>query len=361
MNGKRQDLERARDLVMEFGWNTTSFQILNPGFEHWFAKTGDAVVGFVPAAGYRVVGGAPACAFERLRDVTAEFEADADADGKKVCYFLAEARLESLLSDSPHHSFVLLGAQPVWDPAGWPAIVQGNKTLRAQLNRARNKNVQVAEWPIEKAHNNPKLQNCLDAWLSTKGLPPLHFMVEPDTLGRLEHRRVFVAERDGKVVGFIVLSPVSTRRGWLTEQFPHLPGAPNGTVELMMDAVFRSLADDGCRYLTLGLSPLSRRASIEPFDNPLWLRILLAWMRKHGQRFYNFDGLDHFKSKLKPLSWEPVFAISNEQQFSGRTFYAIASAFTEDRPFRVFAAGLKKAIVSELNTVIRWSGGRRPR
>ena len=345
---------RARDLVMKYGWNTTCFQIVNPGIEHWFSSRGDAVTGFVTANCYRVVGGAPACSLERLADVITEFETDTEALNERVCYFLAEARLESTLANSPDHSFVLLGAQPVWNPAGWPDIVRKNKSLRAQLNRARNKHVVVSEWPIEKAHNNPDLQRCLESWLESKGLPPLHFMVEPDTLGRLMNRRVFVAEREGEVVGFITLAPVPVRKGWLTEQFPHTPGSPNGTVELMMDAVFRALGEDQCEYVTLGLSPLSRRAKIEPFDNPLWLRVLLAWMRKHGQRFYNFEGLDHFKSKLMPDYWEPIFAISKEKQFSRSTLYAIGCAFTENHPYRVLAGGLRKAIAAEFRNFGRW-------
>ena len=347
-------VERARRILLKYGWNTTCFQILNPGIEHWFATAGDAVTGFVSTKDYRVVGGAPACAFERLAEVVSEFESDAEAAGEKVCYFLAEARLESILSGSARHSFVLLGAQPVWDPATWATIVDSNASLRAQLNRARNKKVTVTEWPIDRARNNPALEDCLAAWLESKGLPPLHFMVEPDTLGRLENRRVFVAEKAGEVVGFIVLSPVPTRNGWLTEQFPHRPGSPNGTVELMMNAVFRKLAADGCEFVTLGLSPLSKRAKIASFDNPIWLRILLGWMRKHGQRFYNFDGLDRFKSKLMPNYWEPVFAISNEPRFSGSTLYAIGCAFTENHPFRVLAIGLKKAVIAESKNFSSW-------
>lgn len=270
---------------MGYGWNSTCFQILNPGIDHWFSKAGDAVVGFVSANRYRVVAGAPVCEHDRLTDVVAEFENDAKNNVEKVTYFLAEARLESALSDSPDHSFVLLGAQPVWDPANWPEIVRKNRSLRAQLNRARNKGVSVTEWPISKATNSPALQRCLDAWLESKGLPPLHFMVEPDTLGRLEHHRVFVAELHGDVIGFVNLSPVPKRNGWLFEQFPHMPGAPNGTVEFMIHHAMLAMAKSGNDYATLGLAPLSKRARIEPFDNPVWLRIFLAWLRKHAQRF----------------------------------------------------------------------------
>lgn len=344
---KEPRFELARCLVIRHGWNSTCFQILNPGIRYWFSEAEDAVTGFVNANGYRVVVGAPVCKRERLDDSVAEFEADARSAGEKVTYFLAEARLESVLSGSTEHSFVLLGAQPVWNPANWQYIVKHAKSLRAQLNRARNKGVSVTEWPTAKATNNPELQHCLDQWLESKGLPPLHFMVEPDTLGRLEHRRIFVAELRGEVIGFINLSPVPTRNGWLFEQFPHRPGSPNGTVELMIHHAMLAMAAAGSEYATLGLAPLSTRAKIEPFDNPVWLRVFLAWLRKHAQRFYNFDGLDAFKAKLRPEHWEPIFSISNEREMSLGTLHAIGSAFSGGHTSSLVVGGLWKAAVTE--------------
>ena len=357
-DGHHADFERARGLVMKYGWNTTCFQIVNPGIEYWFGSEGRSVVGYVTSGRVRVVAGAPVATLAELPEVSEKFENDAADHGKSVCYFGAEARLESVYHHSNDHAFVLLGAQPVWRPLEWVNVVAKNASIRAQLNRARNKGVIITEWPVDKAQNNTELRDCLHSWLSSKGLPPLHFVIEPETLDRLENRRIFVATKDERVEAFLVLSPIPERNGWLTEQFPHRPGAPNGTVELMMDAAIRVLAKDGCDYITLGLSPLSKRATIEPFDNPLWLRFLLGWMRKHGQRFYNFDGLDRFKSKLCPEYWEPVFAISNEPQFSGGTLYAIALAFTENHPFRVLGIGLKKAVRAEIRNFRRWAGHR---
>lgn len=341
-------LANTRKLVLAYGWNSTSYQILNPGIKHWFAKEGDAVVGFVSCRGVRVVAGAPVCFIERLPEVAFEFERDAERAGERVCYFCAEARLESIYADSPEYSKVFLGAQPVWQPRNWANLVAAHKSLRAQLNRSRNKNVTVTEWTTEKARDNPALLHCLREWLGAKGLPPLHFLVEPDTLARLFDRRVFVAEKDNQVAGFVLLSPVTKRNGWLFEQFVHCPNAPNGTVELMIDTAMRQLAEDDYDYATLGLSPLSIRAQTDSFSNPLWLRVLLAWMRKHGQRFYNFDGLDAFKAKLQPERWEPVFAVSNEPRLSVRTLYAIASAFSGNAPFRLFTGGLWRAAMTEI-------------
>ena len=305
------------------------------------------------AGGVRIVVGAPVCVAERLVDIVTEFEADAARSDKRVCFFAAESRLETVFGDSADHTKFLLGAQPVWIPADWGHIVSGHRSLRYQLNRARNKGVAVVEWPNVDAREHPALTKCLHDWLNSKGLPPLHFMVESDTLARLENRRVFVAECKNEVVGFIVLSSVAMRNGWLFEQSPHTPGCPNGTVELMIDTAMRSLAADGAEYATLGLSPLSTRAAIERIDNPFWLRVLLTWLRKHGQRFYNFEGLDAIKSKLRPARWEPVFAVSNESRVSFRTLYGITGAFSGNATFRLLARGIAKAVVTEIKWLRR--------
>ncbi|MEM6792846.1 MAG: phosphatidylglycerol lysyltransferase domain-containing protein, partial [Acidobacteriota bacterium] len=243
---------------------------------------------------------------------------------------------------------ILLGAQPVWDPAAWPSILEGKASLRAQLNRAGNKGVQVSRWPHERASGHPALKKCLREWLETRGLPPLHFLIEPDTLGRLYDRRVYVAERRGEAIGFVVASPVPQRNGWLIEQFVRGHSAPNGTTESMLDAAWRDLAAEGARWVTLGLSPLSSRAcGVETPPQPAWLRLLLSWMRAHGRRFYNFDGLDAFKAKFLPQRWEPIYAITSERRVGPETLWAIAGAFATMSPVRLVITGLGRALVKE--------------
>ena len=49
--------------------------------------------------------------------------------------------------------------------------------------------------------------------------------------------------------------------------------------------------------------------------------------------------------------WNSVFAISNEPRFSFRTLYAIASAFSNNAPVRLFLSGLWRAILMELKWI----------
>lgn len=348
------DWARARALVMRLGWNAVSYQILNPGIAWWFDPAGDAVVGYATHARTRVVAGAPVCAESRLEAVVAAFAADARAHGEHVVYFGAGERLEHRYRAHPRLALVPLGAQPWWDPAGWERKLRGHRSLREQLRRARAKGVRVEEWPAKVAHRHPALERVLARWLAGRHLPPLHFLVEPDTLGHLGDRRVFVARRgegDARVVAFLVATPIPGREAWLLEQWPRLPDAPNGTVESLVDAAMRALAAAGARAVTMGLSPLSPHGP--PLAaSPRWLGVVLRWVRAHGRRFYDFEGLDRFKAKFGPDTWEPIHAMDDGPRFRARSLRAIAGAFSAGSPVLLVLRALAMAAREELRRLV---------
>jgi phosphatidylglycerol lysyltransferase len=73
----------------------------------------------------------------------------------------------------------------------------------------------------------------------------------------------------------------------------------------------------------------------------------------HGRRFYNFGGLEAFKTKFWPEVWEPVYAIQNAPQFSAKALYAIAGAFASRSPLRLVTSALARAAVHEVRSLTR--------
>lgn len=334
---------------MSHGWNATSCQILNPGIDHWFSSAMPAVVGYARRGGLLAVAGAPVCPPELLPQVCVEFEAFARAQGRRVCYVCAESRLYDLFAKSSDHAAVVLGAQPVWDPRSWQGVVARRASLRAQLNRSTNKGVVVECVAPELAATDPELQKVLSAWLHARRLPPLHFLVEPNVLqGVVEDRVVFVAGRGGQSVAFLVASPVVAKAGYLVELLARSPSAPNGTSELLIDAAMQRFARENRRYVTLGLVALAHAADNDMRRNPFWLRNLMRLARAHANRFYNFRGLEQFRVKMVPNQWETLYAISNEENFSLRTLYALGAVFSEISPWRAIGIGILKAVRREL-------------
>jgi phosphatidylglycerol lysyltransferase len=338
----------ARELVMTYGWNTTAYQILNPGLAHWFAPDAPAVVAYTRRHNVMLVVGAPVCAADALQSVMASFERFAGEEGCRVCYVGAADRMRDLVAGSREHSTIVIGAQPVWNPQGWNAVIESRRSLRAQLTRARNKGVTIEARSLAEADASPELDRVLDEWLRSRGMPPLHFMVEPRTLhGVVADRVLLVARRAGAAVAFLVASPVAARNGYLIEQVARSPRAPNGSSELLIDAAMRRFAEDGRVYVTLGLVALSSQAATASAINPWWLRLMTTFARAHANRFYNFRGLERFRTKMSPAHWETIYAISNERSFSLRTLYAIGAAFSGISPWRAIALGVVRALRHE--------------
>ena len=145
-----------------------------------------------------------------------------------------------------------------------------------------------------------------DRWLATRATREKGFSLgrfAPDYLRRCPAALVWQGER---LVAFANLWLGADREELSLDLMRHLPAAPAG----VMDYLFLQLAlwgrDQGYGWLDLGMAPLSgleeRRLA------PLWSRAgALAF--RHGEHFYNFQGLRQFKEKFEPL-WEPRYLAS---------------------------------------------------
>lgn len=338
----------ARALILEYGWNSTCYQLLNDGIEHWWSSDRRALVGFVRSGRMAIVAGAPVCSESRLGDTVRAWESFAAGTGLQVCYFGAEARLQEFLARSPEYVPVILGSQPEWRPEQFVDAMDGDASLRAQLHRAENKGVSVSEWTRERAEGNAQLNAVLHEWLGTRGLPPLHFLVEPETLGNLQDRRIFVAEMQDVPVGFVTLCPIPAQNGWLTEQFVRSKMAPNGTIELLLYEAARAVSLVNASYFTMGIVPLVSGDNSSLSSEPRWLTFLRRWSKAHYTRFYNFRGLSEFKTKFHPVRWQPVVVIVKDRRFRVWHLRSIGGAFTRSLPEFAIVAGVLKAIATEL-------------
>ncbi len=290
------DRTQALELLRRHGWNTTSFQILEPGFSLWFADD-TACVAYLDTGRAWVAAGAPIAADDRLAQVAEDFCRQARAHGRRAVFFAIGRRFV----EATNYDAIAIGEEPVWDPSHWRDTVVSTRSLRDQLRRARNAGVSVeivssAELDAMHGETRIEIEGLIARWLGEKHLPPMGFLVRVDPFSFVRERRAFVAKRDGEIVGFAGVIPVFARNGWFIKDLIRAPDAPNGTVELLVDAAMRNAAEQGSNHLTLGLSPLAGDVGF-----------LLSSARKCGRAFYNFSGLRAFKAKFRPHEWAPVY------------------------------------------------------
>jgi phosphatidylglycerol lysyltransferase len=282
-------------LVRRHGWNATAFQTLEDGYSYFFDGA-DACVAYVDTGRAWVAAGAPLAAGEALGPVAARFVAAARAAGRRCCFVAAEDRLLEAAGGALRS--LPLGDQPVWDPRRWPGVLASQRGLREQLRRARAKGVVIRQLTPDELEAGPTreaVERLAARWLETRTVAPLAFLVQVELFSFAPERRLFAAELDGQLVGLAGVVPVPARGGWFLEDLLRDPSAPNGTTELLVDAVMRWAAAAGSEWVTLGLAPLSGEV-------PPPLR-LARWA---GGLFYGFEGVRAFKAKLRPTAWTPI-------------------------------------------------------
>lgn len=285
---------RVLALLKRHGWNATSFQILEPGFRYWFDGE-DACIGYVDT-GRAWVAAAPVADPARFPAVLAGFIAAAKAARRRVCCFGTENRFV----DGTSWHALRIGDQPVWRPSEWDATLAANRSLREQLRRARAKDVSVRTLTTDELAPEHPIRIQVDAliarWLASRTIAPMGFLVQVEPFSFPAERRYFVALSGDRVVGFLAVIPIYARHGWFFEDFLRDPAAPNGTVELLVDAGMRAAVAAGVEHVTFGLVPLAG-------DVGAWLRAARRW----GRALYDFDGLRAFKAKFRPTAWDPIY------------------------------------------------------
>ena len=353
-----------RRLVRLHGTDATVEQALNPSMRHWLnAKAPDeATAGVGYAVGHALgatvwfAAGGPVGPPEALGHTAAGFEAAARAAGARPAWFgIDAATIEAL---GPGHAALVVGAEPVWDPARWAETVAGRASLRSQVGRAARQGTTMDEEDAKAAAADPGVRAVLDFWLTTRGMPPLGFLADPAILGAVGDRRAFVARLGvgaaARVVGVLWLAPIPARSGWLVEWNWRGAGAPNGVTDGLLDLAVRTVAAEGASFVTLGLVPLSSFAPTSVHAPSLPVRLAFAWTRAHARRFYRFDGLERYKAKYRPDAWETIYLAVPGRRVGLRTLYAVADVFSGQRgPVRLVAEALANAVADEARAISR--------
>jgi phosphatidylglycerol lysyltransferase len=322
------DPERRRVLAVlrRHGWNATSFQVLEPGFQYWFADD-DACVAYVDTGRAWVAAGAPLTERARLQEVAEAFHRRAHDSRRRVAFFAVEQRVV----DALHWRSLHIGEQPEWDADVWPETLRTSSSLREQLRRARAKGVSVRLASLDELRSPSPLRRGLErlvaGWLGRHEMAPMGFLVQVDPLTLLEEHRVYLAEQEEQLVGFLTASPIFARPGWLLQNLIRAPEAPNGTTELLVDLAMRdAAAESGAEdspMVTLGLAPLA--GQVVP---------ALRLARSAGSVLFDFEGLRAFKARLRPSRWSPIHVVYPKDQGAVRTTVDVLEAFARDHLVR---------------------------
>ncbi|MDQ2587876.1 bifunctional lysylphosphatidylglycerol flippase/synthetase MprF [Saccharothrix yanglingensis] len=173
--------------------------------------------------------------------------------------------------------------------------------LRNKISRAIRTGLEVREAPYEEWADQVRALDA--AWLGTKGpdVKPLEFLVG-QTGGPYQHlRRLFVAEREGTLVGYVSYAPVyGPQAGWMHDLSRRQPDSPPGVMEAINKAALDTFREEGVKWLHFGFTPFTSldaprlpgySKAFHWFINHLW---------EHGEHIYPSRTQLAYKEKWAP-------------------------------------------------------------
>ena len=201
-------------------------------------------------------------------------------------------------------SLYRLGEEAVVPLEGFSLEGGARRPLRTAYRRAERDGLTFEVVPAAAVRPLlPELRAISDAWLATKNVREKGFSVGSFCERYLCEGPLALARLDGRVAAFANLWTPASRSELSFDLMRHAPGVPSATMDFLFVSIMLWGREQGFPSFSLGMAPLS---GLEDRTlAPLWTRVG-AQLYRHGEYFYNFQGLRQYKDKFLP-EWRPRF------------------------------------------------------
>jgi phosphatidylglycerol lysyltransferase len=152
----------------------------------------------------------------------------------------------------------------------------------------------------------PVLQEISDGWLASKSTGEKRFSVGAFSPQYLRQFPLALVRSQGEPAAFANLWTTDTKAELSVDLMRFAPDAPRSAMDYLFIELMLWGRQAGYRWFNLGMAPLSGLEA-HPLA-PAWHRVG-NFVFRHGEHFYNFEGLRRYKAKFAP-TWEPRYLVA---------------------------------------------------
>lgn len=184
--------------------------------------------------------------------------------------------------------------------------LQGSRfaDFRHSISRAEREGAVFEVLPrAEVAAVIAELRTVSDDWLKDKGAKEKGFSLGAFSEPYLENFDCAVVRVRGSIVAFANLWTASAGGELSVDLMRFSHAAPKSVMDYMFTQIMLWGKANGYKWFSLGMAPLSGLQ--QHALAPLWHKVGHL-IFSHGESFYNFEGLRHFKEKFHP-QWQPRY------------------------------------------------------
>ena len=181
------------------------------------------------------------------------------------------------------------------------------KSLRMTYKHLERDGLAFEVLPVERtAELLPRLKAISDAWLAEKHTREKRFSLGFFDEAYLARYPVAVIRRDAEILAFANVLSSAQHEELSIDLMRHTSDAPHGVMDQLFAGLMLWGHEQGYAWFNLGMAPLSGLENRQLA--PLWNRVG-GLLFRHGEHFYNFEGLRAYKDKFDP-HWRPKYLAS---------------------------------------------------
>ncbi len=299
------DLERARAAIARSD-DTLANAALTGDKRLLFSDEGDAFVMYQISGRSWIALGDPVGAVERAEDLVWRFRELSDRHGGACVFYQASRDRLAGYIDLGLAAFKL-GEEAHVPLASFSLEGSSRSVLRQDHRRAVRDGATFDVVPATGVPELlPQLERISAAWLADKATAEKHFSVGAFAPDYVRHFDVAVVRRAGELVAFANLWAAGTKRELSVDLMRFGPDAPRSAMDFLFIELMLWGREHGYEIFNLGMAPLSGLEQ-HPLA-PVWHRVG-NFVFRHGEHFYNFEGLRRYKSKFHP-DWQPRYLVA---------------------------------------------------
>lgn len=298
--------------------NPSAFLAMNQGTAYFETDAIDGFIAYRIQGGYILQIGGVVAPPELQARLLAAFLAFASRSGKRVC--AVQLRAHDLGIYRAHGFHInQLGLSYTLDVGAFQTAGTKFIAMRNKISRARKAGVLVRELGKGLALDQAALSQIdqlTQLWLEAKGKKQLlEFMVGDLHPTPAPRRRIFVACKDDRILGFISYVPAYGQfKGMMHDLTRRRHDAPPGVMELINVEAIEQFRSEGVRFLNFGLTPFCG-VSAEHDHHPTRSN-LLSWLinklERYGQAVYPAQTQVRYKQKWQPMTTTPEYVAFHE-------------------------------------------------
>ena len=300
-----EDIERARKIIA-----TSDLTMANAALAGdkrlLFSEAGDTFVMYQIAGRSWVALGDPVGSDAGAEELVWRFREISDHHGGETVFYQTSAESLALYVD------LGLAALKIGEEARVPLANFGlegsaRADLRQAHRRAERDGASFEVVPPERLGEIlPTLRQLSDSWLSSKSTSEKRFSVGAFSPEYLRHFPIALVYCEGAPAAFANLWTTGTKEELSVDLMRFGPEAPRGAMDYLFIELMKWGRTEGYRWFNLGMAPLAG-LEVHPLA-PAWHRVG-NFVFRHGEHFYNFDGLRRYKAKFDPV-WEAKYLVA---------------------------------------------------